>query len=33
MFRWSEAQARRMGDQEIAKLSHGNLRQVRSFLT
>jgi len=32
MFRWSEAQARRMGDQEIAKLSHGNLRQVRSFL-
>ncbi len=33
MFRWSEAQARRMGDQEIAKLSQGNLRQVRSFLT
>lgn len=33
MFRWSEAQARRMGDEEIAKLSHGNLRQVRSFLT
>jgi molecular chaperone DnaK len=24
---------RRMGDQEIADLSHGNLRQVRSFLT
>ena len=33
MFRWSEAQARRMGDQEIAKLSHGNLRLVRTFLT
>ena len=33
MFRWSEAQARKMGDQEIAKLSHDNLRQVRSFLT
>jgi hypothetical protein len=32
MFRWSEAQARRMGDQEIASLSHGNLRQVRGFL-
>jgi len=33
MFRWSEAQARRMGDQEIARLSRGNLRQVRGFLT
>jgi hypothetical protein len=33
MFRWAEVQARRMDDQEIAKLSHGNLRQVRSFLS
>lgn len=33
MFRWSEAQARRMDDQEIVKLSRGNLRQVRGFLT
>jgi hypothetical protein len=32
MFRWSEAQARRIGDQEIVKLSRGNLRLVRSFL-
>jgi hypothetical protein len=33
MFRWSEAQARQVGDEEIARLSHRNLREVRTFLT
>ena len=31
MFRWCEAQARAMGDEEIAKLSRGNARLVRSL--
>ena len=33
MFRWSEAQALKVGDQDIAQLSHRNLREVRTFLT
>ena len=31
MFRWSKAQARKLGDEEIAKLSRNNLRQLGSF--
>ncbi len=32
MFRWAEAQALKVGDPEIAQLSHRNLREVRTFL-